>query len=146
MIAYKPFLSVLGRLSMLAVVFALAGCSLLPGQSRPVSVKIAYRNHPPVRAVLEDVDRLLAKYDKQLTIARYDVDTPDGESFLKNQKIMDPTVLAIFIGDSMMYQQDGRQVQFFSFPQGSGTEMTMAGDWTLEDLDAALGQATESRK
>jgi hypothetical protein len=124
----------------------LAGCSqgllssIIPPS--PVSVEIAYRNHPPVKAVLEDVDKLLANYDKKVAVARYDVDTPEGEKFLKDKQVTDPTVLAIFIDGSMAYEQ----VAFFSFPVGKGTAMTKAGNWTLEDLDAALARATSPKK
>ncbi|RPI87307.1 MAG: hypothetical protein EHM40_15380 [Chloroflexi bacterium] len=136
----KLFLSIVSLLFVLAVFVSLTGCS----QSKSVNVEIAYRGHPPVQAVLKDVDALLVKYDQQVKVARYDVDTPEGETFLKGKEITDPTVLAIFIDDSMMYQGGSEEVQFFSFPVGRGTAMTAAGNWTLEDLDAALAQAINS--
>lgn len=138
----KLFLSIASLLFVLAVFISLTGCS----QSGLVNVEIAYRGHPPVRAVLEDVDKLLAKYDQQVKVTRYDVDTPEGETFLKGKEITDPTVLAIFIDDSMMYQEGAKEVQFFSFPVSKGTAMTAAGNWTLEDLDAALALAVDSNK
>ena len=138
----KPLVSVVGWLCLLAVLLALAGCT----QSAPVAVEIAYRNHPPVREVLTDVDKLLAKYDKQVKVTRYDIDTPEGEAFLNKMKVTDPTVLAVFIDGSLAFQQGEQQVQFISFPVGKGTAMTKAGNWTLEDLDAALAQATASKK
>ncbi len=137
----RSFVSIASLLFVLAVLFSLTAC----GQSSVVKVEIAYRGHPPVLAVLKDVDTLLAKYDQQLKVSRYDVDTPEGEAFLKGHKITDPTVLAIFIDGSMAYQQSNTTVEFFSFPVGRGTEMTAAGNWTLEDLDAALALAVDSK-
>jgi hypothetical protein len=136
-------------LCVVTAFFALSGCAQglpLIGRSVPTQVEIAYRNHPPVRAVLEDVDKLLAKYDKQIRVSRYDVDTPEGESFLKTKQITDPAVLAIFVKGSMDYVQGDHQVRFFSFPVGKGTAMTAAGNWTLDDLDGALALATGARK
>jgi len=138
----KSLLVTVSWLSLLIVLLSLTGCL----QSGPVPVEIAYRGHPPVRAVLEDVDKLLAKYDQQVKVTRFDVDTPEGETFLKGKEIADPTVLAIFIDGSMAYQQGDAVVEFFSFPVGKGTAMTAAGNWTLEDLDAALALAVDSNK
>jgi hypothetical protein len=135
----KLFLSIVTLLLVLAALFSLTGC----GQSGLVKVEIAYRGHPPVLAVLEDVDKLLVAHDKELVVSRYDVDTPEGETFLKEKEVTDPTVLAIFIDGSMTYQQGDTAVEFFSFPVGKGTAMTAAGNWTLEDLDAALSLALD---
>jgi hypothetical protein len=137
----KYFLPIVSLLFALGVFFSLSGC----GQSGVVNIEIAYRGHPPVKAVLTDVDQLLAKYDQQLKVSRYDVDTPEGEAFLKDKKVTGPTVLAIFINDTMTYTADDKSVEFFSFPVGKGTAMTAAGNWTLEDLDAALSQAVNSK-
>jgi hypothetical protein len=144
---HTPALSMTTRILLLGIlIFALTGCSqglfssIIP--PAPIKVEIAYRNHPPVVAVLKDVDTLLAKYDKQIQVSRVDVDTPEGESFLKDKKVTDPTVLAIFIDGTMTYDQ----VQFFSFPVGKGTAMTKAGNWTLDDLNAALAAATSQKK
>jgi hypothetical protein len=137
----KYSLPIVSLLFVLAALFSLSGC----GQPGVVNVEIAYRGHPPVKAVLADVDQLLAKYDQQVKVSRYDVDTPEGEAFLKDKKVTDPTVLAIFINDTMTYTAGDKTVKFFSFPVGKGTAMTAAGDWTLEDLDAALSQALNSK-
>jgi hypothetical protein len=131
---------------MVGVIFILTGCSqgrlASINSSSSVPVEIAYLGHPPVMAVLEDVDKVLAKYENQVKVSRYNIDTPEGEKFLKDKKVTDPTVLVIFIGGSMTYQQ----VQFFSFPVGKGTAITKAGNWTLEDLDMALAQAVGPKK
>ena len=146
----RSLFSVTSWFCMLTALLMLAGCGQgllsLAGQSGPAAVEIAYRNHPPVRAVLEDVDKLLAKYDQQVKVTRYDVDTPEGESFLKGKQVTDPTVLAIFIGGSMVYKQGDQQVKFFSFPVGKGTAMTAAGNWTLDDWTEPWLSATGAQK
>ena len=124
-------------LGLLVGLFALSGCS----SSSQVAVEIAYRNHPPVQAVLVDVDKLLVDYGEKVKVTRYDVDTPEGAAFLKSKNLTGSTVLAIFIDGSVAYQKGDQQVQFMSFPVGKGTAMTEAGNWILDDLDAALAIA-----
>jgi hypothetical protein len=135
------FISMAILLGLLMGSISLAGC----GQS-PVAVEIAYLNHPPVQAVLVDVNKVLAKYEKQLQVTRYDIGTPEGAAFLKNKNLNQGSVLAIFVNGSIAYQKSDQQVQFISFPVGKGTAMMRAGNWTVDDLDAALAAATNSKK
>jgi hypothetical protein len=127
----------------LALLAALASCdqiSALAGKT--TTVDIAYLGHPPVKAVLTDVDPLLAKYGDKVKVNRYDVDTPEGKDFLASKGVADRTVLAIWVNGSLDYQAGDKQVKFFSFPVGRGTDMTAAGNWDLPDLQAALSAAT----
>jgi hypothetical protein len=116
----------------------------VPIVARPgvATVDILYLNHSPLRPTLTAVDEVLASYGDRVEVNRYDVDTPEGETFAKAHKLTGHTPLAIFINGSMDLTVDGRQVKFFSFPKGQGTFMAPAGSWTVEDLDAALAQAT----
>ena len=146
--AHPRSLDSLRWLSLLLALVALAGCSQgfasLTGRSGPVTVDIAYLGHPPVKAVLTDVDKMLASYGDKVQVNRHDVSTPEGEQFLKSRGIADRTVLAIFVNGSMDFSHDGRQVRFFSFPEGKGTQMTAAGNWKITDLESALSHAVGS--
>jgi hypothetical protein len=147
--AHPRWLDGLRWLSLLLAFIALTGCgqgfASLTGRSGPVTVDIAYLGHPPVKAVLADVDKVLASYGDKVQVSRHDVSTPEGTDFLKSRGIADRTVLAIFVNGSIDFSQNGRQVRFFSFPVGRGTEMTAAGNWTVSDLEAALAQAAGSK-
>jgi hypothetical protein len=141
MIKSSSVFSVTFLFVILAGLFFLAGCS----QTSSVDVEIVYRNHPPVREVLVDVDKLLTPYGEQLTVTRYDMDTPEGEAFLKDKGITDPKVLVILVNGTVAFQKGDQEIQFISFPVGKGTAMTEAGNWTLDDLSAALAAATSSK-
>jgi len=107
-----------------------------------VMVDMIYLNHPPVRPVLTEVDKLLVNYGERVSVARYDFDTPEGADFAKAKGLTEHTPLAIFINGSMEFTVGGRAVKFYSFPQGQSTGMVPEGGWTIEDLQQALDEAT----
>jgi hypothetical protein len=109
-----------------------------------VTVEVVYLNHPPVRPVLQDVNKLLATYGNRVSGAWYDFDTPAGADFAKAKGLTGHTPLAIYINGSMDFKLDGRAVKFSSFPQGQdmGMGMVADGDWTIQDLQRVLDQAT----
>ena len=107
-----------------------------------VVVEVIYLNHPPVRPVLTEVDKLLANYGERVSVVRYDFDTPEGETFAKAKRLTEHTPLAIFVNGSMQFALNGRTVKFYSFPQGQGTGMVPDGGWTMQDLQQVLDEAT----
>ncbi len=137
----------IATLVLTAGILILAGCgagarAVTGGTPTVVTVDIAYLSHPPVLAVLDQVNRVLAKYGNRLKISRYDLDTPAGETFAKAKRLTGHVPLAIFINGSMDVTLGGHRVRFYSFPQGEGTGIVAGGAWTLDALDAALAQAT----
>jgi len=133
---------------VLATWLAACGTSAAPTPVAPdvkpgtVVVEVIYLNHPPVRPVLTAVDTLLANYGERVSVARYDLDTPEGADLAKAKGLTEHTPLAIFINGSMDFTVGGRAVQFYSFPQGQGTGMVAEGVWTIEDLQDVLDEAT----
>lgn len=107
----------------------------------PVTVEIVYLNHPPVRNVLAEVDRLLATYGERVSVGRYDFDTAEGAAFAATRGITDHTPLAIFVNGSLDFTVEGRPVKFYSFPQGQGTGVVPDGAWSLADLERVLDEA-----
>jgi hypothetical protein len=137
-------------LVLMAAMLILAGCSgaraVTGGTAAVVTVDIAYLDHPPVMAVLDQVNRVLAKYGDRLKVSRYDLDTPAGDTFAKAKRLTGHVPLAIFINGSMDVTLNGHRVRFYSFPQGEGTGMVAEGAWTIDALDAVLGQAIGGRR
>jgi|SRR5579859_5055868 len=134
-------------LAVLATVLAAcgttnAGAPAASAKPGVVTVEVAYLNHPPVRPVLSDIDKLLATYGDKVSVSRYDFDTPEGTAFAKAKGITEHTPIAIFVNGSMELTLNGRDVKFYSFPQGQGTGMVAGGAWTVQDLQQALDQAT----
>ena len=148
--------ALVGLLAVVAVAI-LAGCgqsATAAGQGAATgggapgatTVDILYLNHSPLRPVLDEVDKVLAKYGDKVKITRYDAETQQGEAFAKSKGITQHEPLAIFINGSAEAKVNGRQVKFFSFPQGQGTGMVQDGAWSMQDLDAALAQATGTKQ
>jgi hypothetical protein len=114
-----------------------AGGTALPGT---VTVDIVYLNHPPVRPVLDEVDRLLDGYGQKVAVQRYDFDTPDGAAFAQAHNLTEHVPVAILVNGSLDARVNGRDVKFYSFPQGQGTGAVADGSWTVDDLRALLDQ------
>ena len=147
-------LSGLPWLAALALIILLAGCGqgasvggsgvagAAEGKPGVVAVDVLYLNHPPVTPILADIDKVVAGYGDRVKVTRYDDETPQGQDLAKARNVTGHVPLVIFINGSMEVKVDGRQVKFYSFPQGRSTFMAASGSWTMGDLDAALTQAT----
>ena len=147
--------AIVGLLGLAALV-VLAGCgqsaAAAAGQGGAsgatpgvVTVDVLYLNHPPVRPVLSQVDEVLTKYGDKVKVTRYDAETDQGAAFAKAKGITQHEPMVILINGSTDAKVDGRQVKFLSFPQGQGTGMVPDGAWSMQDLDAALAQATGTK-
>jgi len=144
-------------LALVVGMVVLVGCSRgaavgTGAPSRPASyvpeavpVDIAYLNHAPVLTVLDQVNRVLAKYGDRIKVARYDLETPAGAAFAERKHMTGHVPLAIFINGSMDATEGGQHIRFFSFPQGQGTGRVPAGGWSVAALDAVLARATGAR-
>ena len=134
---------------VLVLLLAACGTIAAPASQSPVAqtgaveVDIVYLNHPPLRGVLADLDKLLATYGPGVRVTRYDFDTPEGGAFATAKGLAGHTPLAIFVNGSMQFTIHGHTVKFYSFPQGGGTGMVAAGEWTLQDLQYVLDEATQ---
>jgi hypothetical protein len=116
------------------------------GATGTPKVEIAFLNHPPVLAALTDVDTLLVSYGDKITVTRYDLETDQGEQFVKSRRLTGHVPIAIYINGRMEVKLKDRSVKFFSFPQGKGTFMVASGSWTVEDLRQAIDQALNRTK
>jgi hypothetical protein len=122
------------------------GPSSATGAPGSPKVEIAFLNHPPVRAALTDVDKLLVSYGDKVTVIRYDLETDQGVAFAKSKRLAGHVPIAIFVNGAMEAKLKDRTVKFFSFPQGKGTFMVASGSWTVEDLRQTLDQAISRTK
>ncbi|MGH8907728.1 MAG: hypothetical protein ACRD0K_14705 [Egibacteraceae bacterium] len=131
----------------LLVVVALPACGMErdPADAlggRAVTVEVAALEHPPVQAVLTDIEQILTGYGDRVSIRRYDLETPEGELFAERHDLVGHTPLALFVDGSMNVVVNGRNVTFLGFPQGGGPLAAAEGSWTLDDLDAAIAERT----
>src|SRR3972149_2805338 len=138
----KSLLSGLRWLATLTILVTVVGCgsgatagngqgATVPAKAPGVvTVEIAYLNHPPVRPVLSDVDKVMASYGDKVSVSRYDFDTPEGAAFAKSRNLDEHTPIAIFLDGKMEFKLGDRQVKVFSFPPGPRTGAVPAGRGT----------------
>ena len=124
-------------LSSLCLLFIPAAALPAP----PVSVEILYMNHGPMQPTIKAIRGLCDGYGKAIAASWYDSESPEGEKFMAQKGIKGHIPLVVWIAGKPTAQINGKEVQFAGFPSGSGPAF-FQGKWTLEDLRAALAQAT----
>lgn len=118
-----------------------------PAAHAVVRVDVGYLSHPPVRAAVDEVNKLLETYGDKVQVSRYDLESKEGKAFADSVKLTVHTPLAIYINGKMEVEgQDGRQVKLFSFPSGLGSGATPGSGWTMDDLKVALDRAVGGQK
>ncbi len=128
------------------VVFALVLAVLCVGArgahaATPVKVDVLYMNHGPLMDTINKMKNLFSTYGKQVNVSWHDFDTKEGEEFMAKMGIKQHVPLIIWIDGKEKVVVGARQLTFAGFPTGSGPA-TFQGKWTMDDLKAALDQAT----
>jgi hypothetical protein len=126
------------------IVFVLSSISLIAFAAQKVSVEILYMNHGPLQSTLKEIDNICAQYKDKITVSRYDFDSPEGERFMDQKGIHQHIPLMIWIAGKNTVSIKGKEILFSGFPNGSGPE-SFQGKWTIENLRAALNQATQKK-
>lgn len=129
----------------LVIALLLTGCTdkgtqePVPDDGRVV-VDVAYLDHPPVQPVISEVDKVLKPYDAKVRVVRHDLESKSGQSFAEENGLTGHVAFAIFIDGKIEASVSGRTVRFENFPAGQAPIPGAAGQWTMEDLDAAIKQ------
>ncbi len=144
----KRWLALITALSVLMLATACSGrgnssTQLALGEGNPdhVQVEVLHLNHWPVKGVLDEIEEIVAAYD-ETDLQLLSFDSSEGKALAKERNIDGHTPLVVFINGEKDFQINGNTVSFYSFPDGSGTLMMGGGEWTMDDLDAALAQVT----
>ncbi len=117
-----------------------AGGEANTGSAKATEVVVLALNHPPVRAVMSDVDGALAEFGPRVKVRRLDFESKEGEDFADEKGLTGHVPIAIFVDGSSKATVNGRAVTFVGFPKGRGPLPAAEGDWTLEELRSALSQ------
>ena len=125
-------------------VVVLMSISLMAFAAQKVSVEILYMNHGPLQSTLKEIDNIFVQYKDKITVSRYDFESPAGEKFMAQKGIHQHIPLMIWIAGKNTVSIKGKEILFSGFPTGSGPEF-FQGKWTMEDLRAALNQATQKK-
>jgi hypothetical protein len=107
----------------------------------PVKVDVLFMNHGPLMDSLNKMKAVFSSYGSEVAVSWHDFDTDEGEKFMAKMGIRQHIPLAIWINGTPKVTVGVKQVTFAGFPTGSGPP-SFQGKWTLEDLKAALNQAT----
>ena len=120
---------------------AIFAASLSTHADVPSKVEVLYMNHGPLRATINQMKTVFSSYGGKVSVSWYDVDTQEGEQFMVKKGIRQHIPLVIWIDGTPKVTVGLKQITFAGFPTGSGPAF-FQGKWTLEDLRAALNQAT----
>ena len=112
--------------------------------AKTTKVEVLYMNHGPLEETVDQIKGVLSKYGDKLAVSWYDFESSAGEQFMAKKGIKQHVPLVIFIEDSPAVTVGGKKVEFVGFPTGSGPAF-FQGKWTMDDLKAALDQATAKK-
>jgi hypothetical protein len=128
-----------------SLVFLMLGLCLNVYAAKETKVEVLYMNHGPLMDTVNKIKSLFSRYGNKLAVSWYDFDTKEGEEFMAKKGIKQHVPLTVWIdGSSVVVIGGVRKVQFAGFPTGSGPA-SFQGKWTMEDLKAALDQATSGK-
>ena len=116
------------------------------GEDQALALVVVALDHPPVRAVMDDVDRTIAEFGDRVTVRRLDFESDEGQEFAEDKGVTGHVPLAIFLDGSPTATVNGRPVRFVGFPRGQAPVPVAEGDWALEDLRGALAQRAGERR
>ena len=109
--------------------------------ARPTRIDVLYMEHGPLLDTIDKLKGVFSKYGDKLTVSWYEFESREGEQFMARKGIKQHVPLVIWIDDSPVVTVGAKKVQFVGFPTGSGPAF-FQGKWTVDDLRAALDQAT----
>jgi len=111
----------------------------------PVKVDVLYMNHGPLMDTIKKMQTLFSGYGNGLSVSWHDFESEEGRQFMTKMGINQHVPLVIWIDGNPKATLGGKQITFAGFPTGSGPAF-FQGKWTLENLKAAVNQATSQRK
>ena len=111
----------------------------------PVRVEVLYMNHPPMQPAIRQLTDVFSKYGEKVAVSWYDMDTKEGQQLMAKKGLAEHVPLIIWINGSQTAQKGQKTVDFAGFPAGSGPGF-FQGDWTMQDLSAALDRAISPRR
>lgn len=127
--------------SLVLAIFCFGGSTQA---ANAIKIDVLYMNHGPLKDTLNKMKAIFSGYGDKLTVSWHDFDTEEGEQFMTQKGIKQHVPLILWIDDKPNWTVGIKQITFSGFPSGSGPAF-FQGKWTLEDLKAALNQATAKK-
>lgn len=106
--------------------------------AQPVVEIIAFA-HPPVQSALKPLRDWLAPQGGKLRVVEIDMESAEAEQRLKAIGLKGHIPVVVLVDGAYKHKfQDGRVVEFLSFPAGPGTPAGVKGTWSAEDVKLVL--------
>lgn len=112
--------------------------------AKSTQVDVLYMNHGPLMDTLDRMRSVFSSYGDRINVSWHDFESKDGEDFMAKKGINQHVPLIIWIDGNPVFELGQREVKFVGFPTGAGPAF-FQGKWTIDDLKAALDQATAKR-
>lgn len=102
-------------------------------------VEIFYLPHPPAEAIVDEVEKVLAKYP-DFSVVKYDFTDSANNQKMQEYGLVDHTPVAIFINGTNTFKVEDRNISLVNFPRGDAFVPTLEGTWNYDDLDQILAE------
>jgi hypothetical protein len=112
--------------------------------AKPARVEVLYMNHGPLMDTLAKMKSVFSSYGDRISVSWYDFESRQGEDFRTQKGITQHMPLVIWIDGNEVVKVGQKQIKFAGFPTGAGPAF-FQGKWTIDDLKAALDQATAGK-
>ncbi len=132
--------------TLLGCIFVLAFISFFPSAyaAKSTRVEVLYMNHGPLMDTLDRMKGVFSGYGDKVGVFWYSFESKKGEAFKAKKGINGHVPLVIWIDGNTEVKVGEKRVTFVGFPTGAGPA-SFQGKWTIDDLKAALDQATAKR-
>lgn len=108
---------------------------------KQTKVDVLFMNHGPLKPTIGKMKELFSRYGDRVNVSWYDFESAEGEQFMAKKGIKQHVPLLVWIDGSPSVKVGEKETKFIGFPTGSGPA-SFQGKWTMDDLKAALDQAT----
>jgi hypothetical protein len=112
--------------------------------AKPTRVDVLYMNHGPLMDTLSKIRSVFASYGNKIHVSWYDFESKEGEDFKAKKGINQHVPLIVWIDGNEVVKLGQKQVKFVGFPTGAGPAF-FQGEWTIDDLRAALDEVTAKK-
>jgi hypothetical protein len=127
------------------LVLAFFSFSLDAHALNPIRVEVLFMNHGPMQPTVKQMRELFSGYGDRIDVTWYDLDTREGQQFMTKKGLREHIPLMIWIDGNVTVRIGQKETRFTGFPAGSGPD-SFQGKWTMQDLKAALDQATVRKR
>ena len=109
--------------------------------AKPTRIDVLYMNHGPLMDTLDKMRSVFSGFGDKISVSWHEFFSKEGEEFKAKKGINRHVPLMIWIDGSTAVKLGQKQIKFDGFPTGAGPAF-FQGKWTINDLKAALDQAT----